>query len=427
MYKDYIGRQIFMTDNKKLLFLISLGSILEYYDYAVFIYLAPVIGQSLIPIKNELVNLILSFAIFAIGAFFRPIGGLIFAHIGDTSGRSRTFIYTILFMAIPTAAIAFIPNVSQIGVFATILLILFRVLQGMAIGGEVPGSIVFGYETSIRQYRALSSSVVVMGTNIGFLLASVLCMFLMSMKFSFDSWRVAFILGGIFGIISYFLRKKLIETSAFTAYKDSLSYEVVPIWLLLKNHQKSIWQLLAIGAFMAASLAVFTFYMPVYLSTFYHLPLARLLELNSYTIIIFIFGSLVAGVFHKYFGKNFLLIFILVFSIFVIWLFNAYSFLSLRQILILHVVTLLGIGIVCGRLPVLCAAFFPVSVRYTGVALVYNISFGLIAGTTQVILTWLIKITGWLWMPALYLLVFGLLMLLALSTMNRDSLINYND
>ncbi|HLX52585.1 MAG TPA: MFS transporter, partial [Aquella sp.] len=89
-----------MTNNKRLLFLISLGSVLEYYDYAIFIYLAPVIGHELIPVQNQLVNLILSYAIFAIGAFFRPFGGLVFSHFGDTRGRSSVFIYTILFMAL---------------------------------------------------------------------------------------------------------------------------------------------------------------------------------------------------------------------------------------------------------------------------------------------------------------------------------------
>ena len=95
-------------DSKKLLFLICLGSILEYYDFAVFIYLAPIIGKSLIPVQNPLVNLILSYAIFAIGAFFRPLGGMVFAHVGDTKGRKHTFVYTILLMAIPTFLIAFI-------------------------------------------------------------------------------------------------------------------------------------------------------------------------------------------------------------------------------------------------------------------------------------------------------------------------------
>ena len=414
------------VDSKKLLFLVSLGSILEYYDFAIFIYLAPIIGKALIPVKSEIINLILSYAIFAIGAIFRPLGGMFFAHIGDTRGRRHTFIYTILLMAIPTLLIAFIPSVATIGIWATILLLSLRIMQGLAIGGEIPGSIVFGYELSSIKRKALNSSIVVMGTNIGFFLASLICTLLVGAHFFiFDSWRFAFILGGVFGIFSYILRKSLTETPAFNTYKDMLSQETVPVKLLFAKHKRAIFQLLAVGCFLSSSLAVFTFYMPSYLSTFYHLPIKRLMEFNSYTIIIFVMGSLTAGLFDKYFGKKFFICFALGFSICVFFLFRAYLSLSLEQILCIHIFILLGIGIVCGRLPVLCATFFPVEVRYSGVAFIYNISFGIVAGCTQMILTWLIAVTGLLWIPALYLCFFAILAIISLITINSKQLVEY--
>lgn len=416
------------VDSKKLLFLVSLGSILEYYDFAIFIYLAPIIGKTLIPVKSEIVNLILSYAIFAIGAIFRPLGGMFFAHIGDTRGRRHTFIYTILLMAVPTLLIAFIPNTATIGIWSTVLLISLRIMQGLAIGGEIPGSIVFAYELSSIKRKALNSSIVIMGTNIGFFLASLICTFLVGARFfAFDSWRLAFILGGIFGIFSYILRKSLTETPAFTLYKNMLRQETVPLKLLFAKHKRAIFQLLAIGCFLSSSLAVFTFYMPSYLSTFYHLPIKRLMEFNSYTIIIFVIGSLSAGLFDKYFGKKFFIYFALVFTVCVFFLFHAYLYLGLESILYIHIFILLGIGIICGRLPVLCATFFPVAVRYSGVAFIYNISFGIVAGCTQMILTWLIAATGLLWVPALYLCFFASLAIISLVTMNSKQLVEYQN
>jgi len=413
-------------NNKRVLCLISLGAILEYYDYTIFIYLAPVIGKSLIPVQDKMMNMTLSFAIFAIGAFFRPLGGLIFSHIGDIHGRSRTFIYTILLMAVPTLCIAFIPSSSHIGIWATALLIFFRILQGTALGGEIPGSIVFGYEVSDIKHKALNASFVTLGTNVGFLLASVVCTVLATVHFAqFDSWRLAFILGGVFGIFSYFLRKSLTETPAFIEYKKVMVRDYVPLKQLIRHHIKPVIQLIGIGMFLASALAVFTFYLPTYLSTFYNFPLATLMKFNSYTIVIFMVGSLIAGLYNQYFGKRFFIGFILVFIVFVIWLFLTYPHLKLESILLIHLVAFLIIGIVNGRLPVLTATFFPVEVRYTGVALVYNISFGIVAGSTQMLLTWLITISGWLWIPALYLGVFGLLALCALLTVNRSTLINY--
>jgi hypothetical protein len=413
-------------DNRKLLFLVSLGSILEYYDFAIFIYLAPVIGHALIPVKNEIVNLILSYAIFAIGALFRPLGGMVFAHIGDTRGRKYTFVYTILLMAIPTFLIAFIPSIAQIGIWATVILIILRIIQGLALGGEIPGSVVFGYELSSVKHKALNSSIVIMGTNFGFFLASVICTALLGASIhGIDSWRLAFIIGGIFGVVSYFLRKSLTETPAFIKYKQLLVHETVPIKLLFARHTKPVLQLLGIGGFLASSLAIFTFYMPSYLSSFYHLPMKLLMEFNSYTIIIFVVGSLLAGIFDQYFGRKYFIIFITIFSLAVFALFYSYSMLSLGDILYLHILVLLGIGIICGRFPVLCATFFPVAVRYSGVAFIYNISFGVVAGCTQMILTWLIKVTGLLWIPSLYLAFFAVLALISLISIKSEQMIDY--
>ena len=416
------------VNNNKLLFLVSLGAVLEYYDFAIFIYLAPTIGMNLIPAKNQIVNLILSYAIFSIGAVFRPLGGMFFSHIGDTIGRKFTFLYTILLMAIPTFLIAFIPSSATIGIWAAVLLISLRILQGLAIGGEVPGSIVFAYELSSLRDKAFNSSIVIMGTNIGFVIASIVCTVLFTPYFnSTDSWRYAFILGGIFGIISYFLRKSLTETTEFINYKRCLIRETVPVKLLFANHIKPLLQLLGLGGFFASSLAVFTFYMPSYLSTFYHLPIKTLMQFNTYTIIIFIIGSLLSGVFDKYFGRKFFIYFIVLFLVAVFLLFYNYSILSLNSILSIHVILLLGIGIICGRFPVILASFFPVAVRYSGVAFVYNISFGVVAGCSQLVLTWLIKVTDILWIPSVYLAVFALFALISLLTMRSDELVNYKN
>ena len=413
-------------DSKKLLCLISLGSLLEYYDFGIFIYLAPLLGKTLIPTSNAFVNLLLSYSIFAIGALFRPLGGMVFAHLGDTRGRKHTFVYTILLMALPTLGIALIPSANVIGAWATVILILLRICQGLAIGGEIPGSVVFGYELSSLKKKAFNSSIVIMGTNIGFFLASVVCTFLVGLHFHiFESWRLGFALGGIFGIVSFFLRRSLVETPAFSEYKRLLKNETVPVKLLFKRHKKSLLQLLGIGCFLSGSLALFTFYMPNYLALFYHFPLQRLMEFNSYTVIIFVLGSLLAGLFDHYFTKKFVIGFSATLSLVSFILFHYYGTLTINQILFIHSWILLGIGIICGRFPVLCATFFPVSVRYSGVACVYNISFGVIAGSTQMALTGLIKMSGLVWVPALYLCFFALFALIALMSIKAKQLVEY--
>lgn len=413
---------------KKSFALITLGAILEYYDFAIFIYFAKSIGESLIPVHDGIANIIATFGIFAIGALLRPLGGVIFSHFGDTRGRKNIFVYTILLMALPTLLIGFLPNYQQIGIWATIGLIFLRCIQGLAIGGEIPGSIVFAYELSKPQNKALNTNIVVAGTNIGFFIASLLGAFLLGKhNFGIEAWRIAFILGGIFGIISYFLRKNLLETPEFATYKHFLEQQPqAPFKQILKHFRTPLWQMVAFGSFLASSLAVYTFFMPVFLSSYYHFPLAQILKYNSYSIIVFIISALLAGKFHYLFGKQFLIVSLIVFNITNFMLFNHYAELTLQQITFIHYGILFYIGIICGRLPVLAASFFPTQVRYSGVALSYNISFGIVAGLTQLILFSLIKLSAIMWLPAAYIAVFSIFALLFLCKVESSKLIKYS-
>lgn len=413
---------------KKSFSLIILGAILEYYDFAIFIYFAKQIGQSLIPIHDPVANLIASFGILAIGAVLRPLGGIVFSHFGDTRGRKTIFIYTILLMALPTFLIGFIPSYQQIGIIATISLVALRCIQGLAIGGEIPGSIVFAYELSKPRNRALNTNIVVAGTNIGFFLASILGAYLLNQHtFGNSAWRIAFILGGIFGIISYFLRKNLYETPEFEKYKQFLStHPTTPIKQLVTKHFVPLLQMIAFASLLASSLAVFTFFMPTYLTTYYHFSLETILKYNSYSILIFIISAFLAGKFDYLFGKKFLITSTLLFNIANFILFTHYSMLSLEQIGMIHAIFLFYIGIICGRLPVLAASFFPTQVRFSGVALSYNISFGIIAGLSQMVLFSLIKISGLLWIPAIYIAFFSILALIFLINVRGTKLVSYN-
>lgn len=412
---------------KKTFLLIMLGAILEYYDFAIFIYFASAIGNSLIPIHDHTANIIASFGIFAVGAMIRPLGGVFFSHFGDTRGRKNIFIYTILLMAIPTLLVAFIPDYNQIGISATIILLILRCVQGLAIGGEIPGSVVFAYELSKPHNKALSTNIVIAGTNVGFFLASLLGAYLLNSTIhSIEPWRIAFIIGGAFGIISYYLRKNLVETPEFIQYKTFIDAKPqTPLIQLLRNHYRELFEMVAFGSLLSSSLAVYTFFMPTYLNTYYHLPLKTILEYNSYSIIIFVVSAFLSGKFYYWFGRSFLIWSILLFNVVNFSIFPYYSQLNIHQIALIHCVILFYLGIICGRLPVLSASFFPTKIRYSGVALSYNICFGIVAGSTQLILFILIKMTGILWIPALYIAFFSCFALIFLYKVNARKLIEY--
>lgn len=408
---------------KKTYGLLILGSILEYYDYAIYIYFAKAIGNALIPINNNVSNLVATFSIFAISALIRPLGGMIFAHNGDRKGRKNSFTWTILLMAIPTFCIGLIPNQLTIGILATILLLFLRSVQGFAIGGEIPASMVFAYEIS-KTNKALNTNIVMAGTNIGLFLASVVCAFLLDHQLSFiASWRIAFFIGGVFGIISYFLRKKLSESPEFNKISTMIHHKrKMPFMELVHTHKIAMLQMTIFACYCASLISVFSIFMPNYLNQFQHIPLSQAMSLNSSSIIIFIISALIAGKFDYLFNKAFLIISAVLFNGAIYWTFNNISQLDFNTVKLIQLATLCYMGIICGRLPVIICNFFPTTVRYSGVALSYNISFGIVVGVSQLILTSLIVVTSNLQVPMYYIVMFSIPYLFFLLTVKADKL-----
>ena len=244
--------------------------------------------------------------------------------------------------------------------------------------------------------------------------------------FKIAPWRLAFLLGGVFGIISFYLRKNLMETNEYLKLQQFIKQQkITPLKELFTSHKKDLFQITALGSLFASSFAVFSFFIPSYLANYYNFPLDKILKYNSYSIILFIIASFIAGKYYYFFGKKFLLSSIMLFIPISFYLFFNYSHLSLDQIIYLHYLLLFFIGLLCGRLPVLLASFFPVYVRYSGVALAYNISFGIVAGLTQVILFSLIKISGIMWLPAVYLTIFAIIALAFIITIPARKFVEY--
>lgn len=409
---------------RKTFCLLVLGSLLESYEFAVYAFFAKPLGMELIPVRDELTNIIITFAIMSCGAVARPIGGLVFAHFGDNNGRKDVFSSTILLMALPTFAISLIPSYNKIGIFAVILLLLMRILQNFALGGEVPAAIAYAYESSPEKRRALYTNIVVAGTNLGLLLASIVCAELIQIKFPISSWRIAFFIGGVFGIFSYFLRKSLSESPEFLKLKN-IEKKEAPIVHVFKNYRQELITMTSFSAMIASMVIVYTSFMPTYLNVFYKIPLSKTLVFTGYATLIFTISAFLAGVFNQFFGKKFFVYGAIIFSFVSTISFMNYQFLTFKQIEVIQLCTLVYIGLLAGRLPVTIAGFFPTQIRYTGGAFSYNIAFGIIGGLTNVILFGLIELTNILWIPALFMLFFIIIALWYLVKVPAKRFINY--
>jgi MHS family proline/betaine transporter-like MFS transporter len=224
----------------------ALGTFLEYFDYTLYGFSAPLIAHLFFPTKDRLSSLLLAWGIFFISFLVMPFGAVFLGHLGDRLGRRSVLTACILMMGIPTCAISFLPTYQQIGILAPILLTLCRILQGFAISGEFAGCSVYLYETA-RRYKGFLASITTCASGFGMLIASLwIFLFthfqLIEHLVTSHYWRLPFVVAGLsIAVIGFYLRRSLLETPSFVEfltlqknlnrlYSQSLKMSLYPFW-----------------------------------------------------------------------------------------------------------------------------------------------------------------------------------------------------
>ena len=193
----------------KTLALAAVGGALEFYDFVIFAFFALVIGERFFPADlPDWLRQLQTFALFAAGYLARPLGGVVLAHYGDKLGRKKTFTLSILMTALPTTVMGLLPDYASIGIAAPIIMLLLRVLQGAAIGGEVPGAWVFVSEHVPSSRVGVACGLLTSGLTLGIILGSLITQgltYLLPAGLLADiGWRIAFLIGGGFGLMGMF-------------------------------------------------------------------------------------------------------------------------------------------------------------------------------------------------------------------------------
>ena len=203
----------------------SAGTIFEWYDFFIYGTLASLIGAAFFPSENETLQLLLVWAGFAIGFGFRPLGAILFGYLGDKLGRKYTFLVTVTLMGVATAGVGLIPSAASIGIVAPIIVILLRIVQGLALGGEYGGAAIYVAEHAPREKRGFYTSFIQASVAGGFVLSIAVvlsCRFLIPPEeFAAWGWRVPFLLSIILLAISLWMRLKLSESPVFRAMKEA--------------------------------------------------------------------------------------------------------------------------------------------------------------------------------------------------------------
>jgi MFS family permease len=377
----------------RALVLASLGGALEFYDFVIFVFFAVVIGKLFFPASTpDWVRQIQTFGIFAAGYLARPLGGIVMAHFGDMRGRKRMFTLSVLLMAIPTLLIGFLPTYRTIGVAAPLLLLAMRVMQGMAIGGEVPGGWVFVAEHApggrVGSAIGLLTSGLTAGILLGSLMATAVNLVFSQTQIANFFWRLPFLVGGVFGFIAMFLRRWLQETPVFESMRAraQLSREL-PLRVVLRTHRRAILASMASTWMLTAAIVVVILMTPALLQKLFTLPAGATQEANLGGAAALVLSAILVGVATDRFGVR--AVATVVLALLVIGTYALYFGAQRHSALVpLYILAGFGAGAVSVT-PVVMVRAFPAAVRFSGLSFAYNIAYAIFGGFTPLLVSWL--------------------------------------
>ena len=400
-----------------------MGNFVEWFDYAAYGYLATVIAAIFFPQSDKATGLLATFAVFALSFIVRPLGGLVWGHLGDRYGRRSALSWSILIMSVSTFCIGILPTTQHIGLWAPALLLLIRLVQGFSASGEYAGASAFLAEYAPRGKRGLYTSIVPASTAAGLLFGAVFVAALHALM-SVDAlndwgWRLPFLLAAPFGLVGRYIRVNLQDTPKFLEMEQRLEAKEcatpAPVRELLTRHRRSVAIGIGVTCLNAIAFYLLLSYMPTYLSTEMGMSesdsfIASSVSLATYIGLIFLMGRLS----DRFGRKTMLVLASVMFLVLTVPLFGLLGNQTLAMILLIQIAFGAILAMNDGTLPCFLAELFPTRVRFSGFAFSFNTANALFGGTAPFIATWLIQVTGNKAAPAWYLLAAAAVALVAI-------------
>lgn len=380
-----------MNSRTKSALAASVGGALEWYDFIIYGFFSEVLGRQFFPSSNEYSQTLLIFSLFAVGYIARAAGGLFFGSIGDRHGRSVSLSSTMFVGGIATVCMAIMPNYQQLGIVASLLFMLARVVQGLTIGVNISGAIVYISELTDKKSRGFWVSTVFLGTQRGVMLAGGVSALLLS-YLSHDQlhhwgWRLAFLVGILVMLLAWYSKDHLIETPYHLDLRRAQKVSPHPIRLLFSQYKAEMVVGMCLTAIFSISLTFMMFYMPTFLREYKFTP-PEIIHSTFFNIFIFSAVLPIFGWVSDRIGPRRLLK--IASAILVLDIYSCTN-LIIQQNPIPHYLGLavlsINLAAIATTTPVILVGLFPTSVRYSGVSFSYNLCNSFSVGVSPLLFT----------------------------------------
>lgn len=406
-------------NKRKLVFASGIANTFEWYDYALFGHFAPILGQKFFPESDPSAALLQAFLVFALGYLMRPIGGIFFGILGDRFGRRAALSSAILCMAFPTAAIGFLPTYESIGITATTMMIMARMLQGLSMGGALTGSISFVIEHVNKDSRGFIGSVSMSSICIGVLLGSAASYITKSSMseevFVSWGWRLPFIMGIFIFLAGIYIKRHTSETPLFEDARYRGEIYRSPLNKVMINH----WSDMIISILINATGSVLFYIEAIYLTSYLKITRGfaedEVSNLANSCYIIMAIVTLLAGWLSDKINRKKIyyinLMAIIILSPIILQVFATGTFLAIT---FAQVTIAIMAAAYIGPEPALQAELYPTNVRNTALSVSYNTATSIFGGTAPFIIESLVQNTGNITSSVYYIITVSIISIIAL-------------